>query len=140
MQIQRGGGGGGGLDNVIIKYQDLMCWQRRLWRVCIFAQTRLSPHHITETSCAGSNGDLCTGYVSSEGCCESAPATRAHMCNHLSVVSMRQKCPQCLVIKFLLKFDFFSLVVSLVNESRFFLPYYSDACHISVPVSVPLTE
>ena len=35
--------------------------------------------------------DLCTVYVSSECCDESAPATMALLCNYQWVVSMRQK-------------------------------------------------
>ena len=42
-------------------------------------------------SCAGSYCDLCTLYVSSECCGESAPATMAHLYNHRCVVPMLQK-------------------------------------------------
>ena len=60
------------------------------------------PSSKTEISCADSNGGMFTVYyVSSEGCGESAPTTIAHLCNHRCVVSMRQKCSQCVVIKFL---------------------------------------
>ena len=55
----------------------------------------------TEISCAGSNNDLCTVYKNSEYCGESAPATTGILCNHPCVVSMRQKCSQCVVIKIL---------------------------------------
>ena len=34
-------------------YQDLLCWQRRLLRVCMFAQARLSLRHSIEILCAG---------------------------------------------------------------------------------------
>ena len=34
------------------KYQDLLCWQRRLLGVCRFAQARLSLRHSIEISCA----------------------------------------------------------------------------------------
>ena len=54
-------------------------------------------------SCAGSNNDLCTVYKNSECCGEAAPATIAHLGNHQCVVSMRKKCCQCVVIKFLNK-------------------------------------
>ena len=76
--------------------------QRRLWRVCTFAQAHLSLRPGTEISCAGSNNDLRTVYKNSECCGEAAPATMAHIGNHQFVVSMRQKnCSQCVVIKFL---------------------------------------
>ena len=61
------------------------------WGVCTFAQARLSLRNSTKISCAGSDVDLCTMYVNSECCGESAPATTAHLCNHQCVVSMRQK-------------------------------------------------
>ena len=73
--------------------------QRRLWRVCTFAQAQLSLRHSTEKSCADSNRDLCAVYKNSECCCEAVPATMAHLSNHQCVVSMRQKCSQCVVIK-----------------------------------------
>ena len=56
------------------------------------------PRHSIEILCAGSNDALCTVYLG-----ESASATTAHLCNHMCVVSMRQKCSQCVVIKFLNK-------------------------------------
>ena len=65
--------------------------QRRLWRVCTFAQAHLSLRPGTEISCARSNNDLCTVYKNSECCGEAAPATMAHLGNHKCVVSMRQK-------------------------------------------------
>ena len=65
--------------------------QRRLWRVCTFAQARLNLRPGTEISCAGSNNDLCTVYKNSEYCGEAAPATTGILCNHQCVVSMRQK-------------------------------------------------
>ena len=65
--------------------------QRRLWRVCTFAQAHLSLRPGTEISCAGSNNDLCTVYKNSECCDEAAPATTGILCNHQCVVSMRQK-------------------------------------------------
>ena len=77
--------------------------QRRLWRVCTFAQAHLSLRPGTEISCAGSNNDLCTVYQNSECCGEAAPATLAHLGNHQCVVSLRQKCSQCVVLKFLNK-------------------------------------
>ena len=49
--------------------------QRRLWRVCTFAQAHLSLRHSTEISCAGSNGDLCTVYKNSECCGEAADSS-----------------------------------------------------------------
>ena len=79
--------------------------QRRLWRVCAFAQAHLSTEYCpgTEIACAGSNNDLCTVYKNSECCGEAAPATMAHLGNDQCVVSMRQKCSKCVVIKFLNK-------------------------------------
>ena len=77
--------------------------QRRLWRVCTFAQAHLSLRPGTEISCAGSNNDLCTVFKNSECCGEAAPATIAHLGNHQCVISMRQKCSQCVVIKILNK-------------------------------------
>ena len=65
--------------------------QRRVWRVCTFAQAHLSLRPGTEISCAGSNSDLCTVYKNSECCGEAAPATTGILCNHQCVVSMRQK-------------------------------------------------
>ena len=65
--------------------------QRRVWRVCTFAQAHLSLRPNTEISCAGSNNDLSTVYKNSECCGEAAPATMAHLGNHQCVVSMRQK-------------------------------------------------
>ena len=77
--------------------------QRRLRRVCTFAQPHLSLRPGTEISCAGSNNDLCTVYKNSECCGETAPETMAHLGNHQCVVPMSQKCSQCVVIKFLNK-------------------------------------
>ena len=65
--------------------------QRRLWRVCTFAQAHLTLRPCTEISCAGSNNDLCTVYKNSECCGQTAPATMAHLGNDQCVVSMRQK-------------------------------------------------
>ena len=65
--------------------------QRRLWRVCTFAQAHMSLRPGTEISCASSNNDLCTVYKNSECCGEAAPATAGILCNHQCVVSMRQK-------------------------------------------------
>ena len=65
--------------------------QRRLWRVCAFAQAHLNLRSGTEISCVGSNNDLCTVYKNSKCCGEAAPATMAHLGNHQCVVSMRQK-------------------------------------------------
>ena len=65
--------------------------QRRLWRVCIFAQAHLSLRPGTEISCAGSNNYLCTVYKNGECCGKAAPATMAHLGNNQCVVSMRQK-------------------------------------------------
>ena len=50
-----------------------------------------------------SSSDLCTVYKNSECCGEAVPAIMAHLGNHQCVVSMRQKCSQCVVIKFLNK-------------------------------------
>ena len=65
--------------------------QRRLWRVCTFAQAHLRLRPGTAISCAGSNNNLGTVYKNSECCGEAAPATMAHLGNHQCVVSMRQK-------------------------------------------------
>ena len=65
--------------------------QRRLWRVCTFAQAHLSLCPGTEISCAGSNNDLCTVYKNSECCDEAALATTGILCNHQCIVSMRPK-------------------------------------------------
>ena len=73
------------------KYQDLLCWQRRLLGVCTFAQARLSLRHSIEISCADSKSDLCSVYKNSEWCGEAVPATMAHLGNHQCIVSMRQK-------------------------------------------------
>ena len=81
------------------KYQDLLCWQQSLLGVCTFAQARLSLLYSIEISCAGWNGNFCNVYVNSEWCGKSAPATTGILCNHQCVVSMRQKCSQCVVIK-----------------------------------------
>ena len=64
--------------------------QRRLWRVCTFAQAHLSLRPGTEISCAGSNNDLCTVYKNGEFCGEAATATMGLLCNHQCDVSMRQ--------------------------------------------------
>ena len=65
--------------------------QRRLWRVCTFAQAHLSLRPGTEISCAGSKNDLCIVYKNSECCGEAAPVTTGILSNHQCVVSMRQK-------------------------------------------------
>ena len=65
--------------------------QRRLWRVCTFAQAHLSLRPGTEISCADLNNDLCTVYKNSECCGEAAQATTGILCNHQCVVSMCQK-------------------------------------------------
>ena len=65
--------------------------QRRLWRVCTFAQAHLSLRPGTEISCTGSNNDLCTVYKNSECCGEAAPVTTGILRNHQCVVSMREK-------------------------------------------------
>ena len=75
--------------------------QRRLWRVCTFKQAHLSLRPGTEISCADSNNDLYTVYKNSECCGDAATAAMAHLGNHQCVVSMRKKCSQCVVIKFL---------------------------------------
>ena len=77
--------------------------QRRLWWVWTFAQAHLSLRYSTEISCTDSNSDLCTVYKNSECCSEAVPETMAHLGNHQCVVSMRQKCSQFVVIKFLNK-------------------------------------
>ena len=65
--------------------------QRRVWRVCTFAQAHLSLRPGSEISSAGSNSDLCTVYKNSEHCGEAAPAATGILCNHQCVVSMHQK-------------------------------------------------
>ena len=72
-------------------YYSIFSMQRRLWRVCTFAEAHLSLRSGTEISCAGSNDDLCTVYKNCECCGEAAPATTRILCNHQCVVSMRQK-------------------------------------------------
>ena len=67
--------------------------QRRLWRVCTFAQAHLSLRPGTEISCAGSNNDLCTVYKNSECCGEAASATMATISTLYQCV---KKCSQCL--------------------------------------------
>ena len=54
--------------------------QRRLLRVCTFAQAHLSLRPGTEISCAGSNNDLCTVYKNSECSGEAAPAMLPVVC------------------------------------------------------------
>ena len=76
------------------------------------------PCHSSIISRAGSNGDLCTVYVRSERCRESASATTSRLCNHQCVVSMRQKCSKCVVIKFLNK-TFTSLSRKKDSGNRF---------------------
>ena len=94
--------------------------QRRLWRVCTFAQAQLSLRPGTEISCAGSNNDLCTVYKNSECCGEAAPATIWHLGNHQCVVSVRLICFQCVVIKFLNK-TFASLPRKKIQSGNCFL-------------------
>ena len=53
-------------NNIQNDYYSLFSMQRRLWRVCTFAQAHLSLRPGTEISCAGSNNDLCTVYKNSE--------------------------------------------------------------------------
>ena len=77
------------------------------------------PRHSAKTSWAGSNGNLCTVYGNSECCSEPAPATTEHLCNHQCVVSMRRKCPQC-VIKILNK-SFASLPRKKIGSGNCFL-------------------
>ena len=67
----------------------------KFWRVCTFEQARLSLVS-QKIAGAGINGDLCTVYVKSKCCGESAPATTAHLCNHQCVVEMRQNAPSIL--------------------------------------------
>ena len=98
--------------------------QRRLWRVCTFEQAHPSLRPGNEISCAGSNHDLCTVYKNSECCGEAAPATMAHLGNHLCVVSMRQKCSQCVVIKFLNKTLASLPRKKIQSGNRFFGCYY----------------
>ena len=66
------------------KYQDLLCWQRRLLGVCTFALARLSLRHSTEKSCADSNSDLCAVYKNSE-CCGEAANLQSHAWAFISV-------------------------------------------------------
>ena len=102
--------------------------QRILWWVCTFAQAKSLDNVINiKISCAGSKGSwesarlhrlawavftvskyhvlvemaILNVYVNNEWSGESAPATTGLMCNQQCVVSMRQKCSQCIVIKFL---------------------------------------
>ena len=49
--------------------------QRRLWRVCTFAQVHLSHRPGIEILSAGSNNDLCTVNKNSECCGEAEQAT-----------------------------------------------------------------
>ena len=76
------GGAGPFLARSLITTLYFFSIQRRLWRGCAFAQAHLSLRHSIEISCAGSNGDLCTVYKSSECCGEAAPATMAHLGNN----------------------------------------------------------
>ena len=62
--------------------------------------TVVNSSQIAEIACAGSNCDLRTIYVRSEGFGESAQAIAAHLCNIRCVVCMSQKCSQCVAIKF----------------------------------------
>ena len=59
-----------------------------------FCMKSLFPHHSNEISRAGSHGDLCTVYMTSECCGESAPAANNHgthdLCNHQCVASFSQ--------------------------------------------------
>ena len=98
--------------------------QRRLWRVCTFAQAHLNLCPGTEISSAGSNNNLCTVYKNSEYCGEAVPATMAHLSNHQCVVSMRQKCSQCVVIKFLNKMLASLPRKKIQSGNRFFGCYY----------------
>ena len=59
-------------------------------------------------------------YVNRECCDESAPATTVHLCNHQCVVSMRLKCSQCVVIRFLNK-TFASLPRKKIESGNRFL-------------------
>ena len=63
----------------------------------------LELRHSNGMSCAGSTGDVCIFPLNSECCGESVPATTANLRNHQCAVSMRQKCSQYVVIKFLNK-------------------------------------
>ena len=105
--------------------------QRRLWRVCAFAQAHLNLRSGTEISCVGSNNDLCTVYKNSKCCGEAAPATMAHLGNHQYVVSMRKKCSQCVVIKFLNK-TLASLPRKKIQSGSQFLDFitckYDNSC------------
>ena len=101
--------------------------QRRLWRVCTFAQTHLSLRPGTEISCACSNNDLCTVYKNSECCGEAAPATTGILCNHQCVVSMRQKmlpvrCNKKYSIKHLLVYQ----EKNPKSSNRFWMLFYGN--------------
>ena len=54
--------------------------------------------HNNGITYAGSNVDLITAHANSECCGESVPATMTHLINHQCVVSMLQKCSQCVII------------------------------------------
>ena len=105
--------------------------QRRLWRVCTFAQAHLSLRPGTEISCAGSNNDLCTVYKNSECCGEAAPATMAHLGNHQCVVSLRQKMLPVRCNKFLNK-TLASLPRTKIQSGNHFLDVitckYDNSC------------
>ena len=105
--------------------------QRRLWRVCTFAQTHLSLRPGNEISCAGSNNDLYTVYKNIECCGDAAAATMAHLSNHQCVVSMPQKCSQYVVMKFLNK-TFASLPRKKTRSGNRFLDVitckYDNSC------------
>ena len=82
------------------KYQNLMCWQRRPWRVCTFALARLSLATVTKYNVLVPMA-ICVLFVNSKCCGESAPW---HICATISALNLCVKiCSQCVVIKILNK-------------------------------------
>ena len=90
------------------KYQDLMCWQRRIWRVCTFAQAHLSLITVTKYH------ELVQLAIWYRLCEQSLNQQPWHMCGTISALyQCVKKCSQCVVIKFLNK-----TFASLLRKNR----------------------
>ena len=81
------------------KYQDLLCWQQRLLRVCTFAQARLSLLYSIEISCAGWNGDFCNVMWTANDVVSLHQQPQEFCATISALYQCVKKCSQCVVIK-----------------------------------------
>ena len=77
--------------------------QRRLWRICTFAQAHLRLRPGTEISCASSNNDLCTVIKTVNAVVRLHQHPQEFYATISALYQCVKKCSQCVVKKFLNK-------------------------------------